>query len=96
MAIDAGDHGNVSLLLQDIAVARHAMAYFTPHLCVKVLLVTEENELGQLIYANPGKLLAFFLQLSQFLNRRTCLHHGLMASHTFRHAWDLHIFAVLR
>src|SRR5436853_4738966 len=72
------------------------MTHFTGQLSVNVLLVTEENELWQLIYANPGNLLAFFFQLSHFLNCGTCLHHRLMTSHTPSHARNLHLFAVAR
>ena len=63
MTIDAGHHGNGSFLPQDILIAHYAVAHDTVHLCVGVLLVTEENKRWQLICPNPGDFPVLLFEL---------------------------------
>jgi hypothetical protein len=60
------------------------MAYLTIHLRVNVPPVTEEDKVREPIKPGPSKDLAFFFELSQFLDGGAVLHDALMTTHTFR------------
>src|SRR5205809_3191350 len=69
------------------------MAGLAIHLPVHVFLVTEEDKFWELIQSSPRERLAFFLELTQFLDHGSVFQDVLMTTHTFHAARYLQLFA---
>src|SRR6516225_7103755 len=91
VAINAGDHGDVLFLPQKIPVIHRAVTNRAGHAGIDVLLVIEENKVGERVHSIPRKKVVVGLHLGQLPDRWAIGLDTLMTSHTVGDSGDLHL-----